>query len=35
MTNIAINVKEGNRMTARNVVRFVRRGRKDSKRVMD
>jgi len=31
MTNIAINVREVNRMTARMVVRFMRRGRKNSK----
>jgi hypothetical protein len=31
MTNITINVKEGNRTTARKVVRFMRIGRKDSK----
>jgi hypothetical protein len=30
MTNITINVREGNRMTARMVVRFMRKGRKNS-----
>jgi hypothetical protein len=29
MTNNTISAREGNRMTARKVVRFMRRGRKE------